>query len=140
MQSKMKNRTSCRAFFISRIPCKRTCGTREMKKAPSGSFIFDCGERGIRTPGGVTLNGFQDRRIRPLCHLSGANIRSQSLYSEQFLKNLWIRALCRHTPVKRIRQDFFLLKKSNLAQGKRRNLPCFRGYGRRQVKRLLVQE
>ena len=29
------------------------------------------GERGIRTPGGVTLNGFQDRRNRPLCHLSG---------------------------------------------------------------------
>ena len=29
-----------------------------------------CGERGIRTPGGVTLNGFQDRRNRPLCHLS----------------------------------------------------------------------
>ena len=28
------------------------------------------GERGIRTPGGVTLNGFQDHRIRPLCHLS----------------------------------------------------------------------
>ncbi len=28
------------------------------------------GERGIRTPGGVTLNGFQDRRNRPLCHLS----------------------------------------------------------------------
>jgi hypothetical protein len=22
----------------------------------------------------VTVNGFQDRRIRPLCHLSGANI------------------------------------------------------------------
>jgi hypothetical protein len=32
------------------------------------------GERGIRTPGPVTVNGFQDRRIRPLCHLSGANI------------------------------------------------------------------
>ncbi len=31
---------------------------------------FICGERGIRTPGGVTLNGFQDRRNRPLCHLS----------------------------------------------------------------------
>ncbi len=29
------------------------------------------GERGIRTPGGITLNGFQDRRIRPLCQLSG---------------------------------------------------------------------
>ena len=26
-------------------------------------------ERGIRTPGGVTLNGFQDRRFRPLSHL-----------------------------------------------------------------------
>ena len=43
-----------------------------------------CGERGIRTPGPVTVNGFQDRRIRPLCHLSkneiifhfsGANLR-----------------------------------------------------------------
>ncbi len=28
------------------------------------------GEGGIRTPGGLRLNGFQDRRIRPLCHLS----------------------------------------------------------------------
>ncbi len=26
-------------------------------------------EKGIRTPGGVTLNGFQDRRFRPLSHL-----------------------------------------------------------------------
>ena len=29
-----------------------------------------CGERGIRTPEPVKVNGFQDRRIRPLCHLS----------------------------------------------------------------------
>ena len=28
------------------------------------------GERGIRTPGASQLNGFQDRRNRPLCHLS----------------------------------------------------------------------
>ena len=28
------------------------------------------GERGIRTPGTFQYNGFQDRRIRPLCHLS----------------------------------------------------------------------
>ncbi len=36
------------------------------------------GERGIRTPGGVTLNSFQDCRIRPLCHFSfaGANIET----------------------------------------------------------------
>jgi hypothetical protein len=32
------------------------------------------GERGIRTPGAVTLNGFQDRRIRPLCHFSAAKV------------------------------------------------------------------
>ncbi len=36
-----------------------------------GLFFFCGGERGIRTPGPVTVNGFQDRRIRPLCHLSG---------------------------------------------------------------------
>ena len=29
------------------------------------------GERGIRTPGPLRVNGFQDRRNRPLCHLSG---------------------------------------------------------------------
>ncbi len=44
------------------------------------------GERGIRTPGPVTVNSFQDYRNRPLCHLSlnsdytvvfsGANIKS----------------------------------------------------------------
>ena len=28
------------------------------------------GEGGIRTPGPFRVNGFQDRRIRPLCHLS----------------------------------------------------------------------
>jgi hypothetical protein len=33
------------------------------------------GERGIRTPGPLTVNGFQDRRIRPLCHLSAAKVR-----------------------------------------------------------------
>ena len=33
------------------------------------NLIF-CGERGIRTPGTVKYAGFQDRCIRPLCHLS----------------------------------------------------------------------
>ncbi len=32
--------------------------------------IATCGERGIRTPGPVTVNSFQDCRIRPLCHFS----------------------------------------------------------------------
>ena len=35
-----------------------------------------CGERGIRTPGTLQFNGFQDRRNRPLCHLSAAKIQS----------------------------------------------------------------
>ena len=39
------------------------------------SYLIDFGgEKGIRTPGGFHLNGFQDRRIRPLCHLSGAKL------------------------------------------------------------------
>ncbi len=29
------------------------------------------GETGIRTLGRLPFNGFQDRRNRPLCHLSG---------------------------------------------------------------------
>ena len=43
------------------------------------SFDTDCsGERGIRTPGPVTVNGFQDRRFKPLSHLSGAKIGVQA--------------------------------------------------------------
>ena len=33
-------------------------------------FSIYCGETGIRTPGTSQYNGFQDRRNRPLCHLS----------------------------------------------------------------------
>jgi ATP-binding cassette, subfamily B, multidrug efflux pump len=43
-----------------------------------------CGERGIRTPGGVTLNSFQDCRNRPLCHLSGGKIRAWELTAKSF--------------------------------------------------------
>jgi hypothetical protein len=34
----------------------------------------------------VTVNGFQDRRIRPLCHLSGAKVRVQILVTKNYLK------------------------------------------------------
>ena len=44
------------------------------KKCRLRGFLKKCGERGIRTPGGLTLNGFQDRRDRPLCHFSGAKV------------------------------------------------------------------
>ena len=40
---------------------------------------------GIRTPGAFQLNGFQDRRIRPLCHSSlNFNIRSRINYYNIF--------------------------------------------------------
>ena len=37
--------------------------------------LFLSGERGIRTPGTSQYNGFQDRRNRPLCHLSKTSFR-----------------------------------------------------------------
>ena len=45
------------------------------KKACRRNLQAFGGERGIRTPGGSHLNGFQDRRIRPLCHLSNADAK-----------------------------------------------------------------
>ena len=36
---------------------------------------FFGGELGIRTPGPVTDNSFQDCRNRPLCQLSGTKVR-----------------------------------------------------------------
>ena len=47
-----------------------------------------CGERGIRTPGGVTLNGFQDRRNRPLCHLSKMSVDAKLWLSFPFALRL----------------------------------------------------
>ena len=70
----------CRASFIIGIAL-----AYGHKKSPkNGAFVYKsvykfckslifkvyCGERGIRTPGTSQFNGFQDRRNRPLCHLS----------------------------------------------------------------------
>ena len=41
-----------------------------LKKHNSLIYNFFCGETGIRTPGTSRYNGFQDRRYRPLSHLS----------------------------------------------------------------------
>ena len=45
---------------------------KKLLRSTQESHILFCfgGERGIRTPGPVKINGFQDRRIRPLCQLS----------------------------------------------------------------------
>ena len=43
------------------------------------------GERGIRTPGPSQVNGFQDRRNRPLCQLSAAKIQINFILQTFFL-------------------------------------------------------
>ena len=46
-------------------------GRRQKKRGhKSKTYNLISGERGIRTPGTSQYNGFQDRRNRPLCHLS----------------------------------------------------------------------
>ena len=55
-------------------------------KKPTISWVLQKfgGERGIRTPGPVTVNGFQDRRIRPLCHLSAAKVRLDGFSNKNY--------------------------------------------------------
>ena len=43
---------------------------------------------GIRTPGGLTLNGFQDRRNRPLCHSSEC-VKALCGYHQKELPTIW---------------------------------------------------
>ena len=61
---KKKNR--CKTKVLQRLSAFESFPNDHLEVIlkPSG------GERGIRTPGASQLNGFQDRRNRPLCHLS----------------------------------------------------------------------
>ncbi len=52
--------------------------TKQKSRTICARLLPFCGERGIRTPGTSQFNGFQDRRIRPLCHLSYLHFRSTS--------------------------------------------------------------
>ena len=45
-------------------------GNKKGCKSVYAIYTLLGGERGIRTPGALPHNGFQDRRIRPLCHFS----------------------------------------------------------------------
>ncbi len=47
--------------------------------------IFGSGKRGIRTPGTLQFNGFQDRRNRPLCHLSGSKSNMYFRFCQMFV-------------------------------------------------------
>ena len=73
-------------FFTSQ---NKFCLFLKTKNPQLTLWVFFCGERGIRTPGGVTLNSFQDCRIRPLCHFSYAVANIHSLFEirKVFLKN-----------------------------------------------------
>ena len=79
-------------FFVPFCPlCKQVCnGPSWHTKKPEDFHlpVLFCGEGGIRTPGSSQINGFQDRRNRPLCHLSfrfgTANIGTISFYPKLF--------------------------------------------------------
>ena len=44
-------------------------------KIKATGVASSCGDRGIRTPEAFRLNGFQDRRYRPLSHISAAKVQ-----------------------------------------------------------------
>ena len=54
--------------------------------------ILSSGETGIRTPGASQHNGFQDRRNRPLCHLSKTSFQKcfllKALQRYDFILNM----------------------------------------------------
>ena len=62
-------------FFILQKKHKQVWFFLEKKNPQLMLWVSFCGERGIRTPGPVTVNSFQDYRIRPLCHFSSSLIR-----------------------------------------------------------------
>ena len=53
------------------------------------SALWSSGEGGIRTPGASQLNGFQDRRNRPLCHLSKGQKYSIFLKPPNIFENIF---------------------------------------------------
>ncbi len=65
--------TALRPLGFSRTsPYRSKLLTALHEKSPAlcAELQIVCGEGGIRTPGTSPFNGFQDRRNRPLCHLS----------------------------------------------------------------------
>ena len=63
-------------FRVFRLPATKKKKSRKTLILRDLSLLFHhlslvlSGETGIRTPGTSQYNGFQDRRNRPLCHLS----------------------------------------------------------------------
>ena len=62
-----------RLLFPIPLSASKLAPRYKKQKVPISRYLFaswSSGEGGIRTPGASQLNGFQDRRNRPLCHLS----------------------------------------------------------------------
>ena len=76
-QNRSKLHFSAPATFCHSVPFWA------LKKGLLAPFLSFCGELGIRTPGPVTVNSFQDCRNRPLCQLSAANVGRET----EFCKN-----------------------------------------------------
>ena len=71
---KPKKRRPCRISFCIRSGpeyIQPGPNTKRVANSICNPFLFLGGERGIRTPGTLRFNGFQDRRDRPLRQLSG---------------------------------------------------------------------
>jgi hypothetical protein len=72
-----------------------------------------CGELGIRTPGPVTVNSFQDCRNRPLCQLSAAKVRFERLISKQIdFFSGYFSLLSNKSLVSIVFNEIFILKKN----------------------------
>ena len=68
------NRCACSTpFFVLTVLLQASLQRPAQNKKKPEDFhlpVHFSGEGGIRTPGSSQINGFQDRRNRPLCHLS----------------------------------------------------------------------
>lgn len=66
---KLQRTLSAEAVLVMKL--LRALSALRAKPAVAKAMAGEGGERGIRTPGSVTFNSFQDCRNRPLCHFSG---------------------------------------------------------------------
>jgi phage FluMu protein Com len=83
-----------RCFFCVQLLRSSELGSYLNTKKPRNYVVLNWfgGERGIRTPGPVTVNSFQDYRNRPLCHLSAANVGRENQFCKK-MGNLFVNSI-----------------------------------------------
>ncbi len=126
---KEKHPSRAAIFLFPFVNLKQASLTAGNKKSFTMCEAFLCGGRGIRTPGGVTLNSFQDCRIRPLCHSSfaGANIGSFFCSQKIFLRferglkyrsKIYLHPFCTsHRPLPVLITSLFRVSKNSSGKG-----------------------